>query len=246
MLALANLSFVSRMRDDLEGSEGYAREAVEVADRLGDDRASSGALMALGDAHTIRGEHELALERYEEAVALRTRLGDPLLVSDAVYNLGLAAYHAGDLDRARGAFERALAPARELGEVPHIAAAQFMLAVLDVLDDDPATAAGRARESLALYGSLGDARSRARCLVVLACAAAREAAHADAARLVGAAEALRAVDPVDDFERPLLDRYLPELEAELGARRLDELRAEGASLGPEDVSAGLVTITTTD
>ena len=246
VLALANLSFVSRMRDDLEQSERYAREAVEVAGRLGDDRASSGALMALGDAHTIRGEHELALERYEEAVALRTRLGDPLLVSDAVYNLGLAAFHAGDLDRARNAFERALAPARELGEAPHIAAAQFMLAELDVLDDDPGTAAGRARESLALYGSLGDDRSRARCLVVLACAAAAEGAHEDAARLVGAAAALRADDPIDDFERPLLDRYVPELESELGVRRLDELRAAGASLELEDVAAGLVTITTTD
>ena len=107
-------------------------------------------------------------------------------------------------------------------------------------------AAGRARESLALYGSLGDDRSRARCLVVLACAAAADGANEDAARLVGAADALRAVDPVDDFERPLLDRYVPELEADLGAPRLDELRAEGASLAPEDVTAGLVTITTTD
>jgi hypothetical protein len=121
-----------------------------------------------------------------------------------------------------------------------------MLAVLDVLEDDPRTAAGRARESLALYGSLGDDRSRARCLVVLACAAAADGANEDAARLVGAADALRAVDPVDDFERPLLDRYVPELEADLGAPRLDELRAEGASLAPEDVTAGLVTITTTD
>jgi hypothetical protein len=121
-----------------------------------------------------------------------------------------------------------------------------MLAVLDVLDDDPRTAAGRARESLALYGSLGDDRSRARCLVVLACAAAAEGAREDAARLVGAAEALRVVDPVDDFERPLLDRYVPELEAELGARRLNELRVEGTSLGPEEVASGLVTITTTE
>jgi predicted ATPase/class 3 adenylate cyclase len=233
VLALSNLSFVSQMRGDPEGAERFAQEAVRVANELGDDRASSGALMALGDVHSLKREHDLALTRYEEAVALRRRLGDPLLVSDAVYNLGLAAFRAGDHARARRAFDEALPGVRELGEAPHIAAAQFMLAELDMLEGDAASAGRRARESLALYTDLEDSRSRARCLVVLACAAAAEESPEEAARALGAADALRGHDPPDDFERPLLDRMLPELAAALDEQAVADLRAEGARLGTD-------------
>ena len=242
VLALSNLSFVSQMRDDAESAEQFAREAVTVAEGLGDARASSGALMALGDVHSLKEEHDLALARYEEAVALRRRLGDPLLVSDAVYNLGVAAFRAGDHGRARRAFDEALPGVRELGEAPHIAAAQFMLAELDVLEGDSAAASSRVRESLALYTDLEDSRSRARCLVVLACVVAAEESPEDAARALGAAEALRRDEPPDDFERPLIDRLLPELVAVLGEPGLADLVADGARLGP-DVSLPTVVAT---
>jgi predicted ATPase/class 3 adenylate cyclase len=241
VFALSNLSFVHQMQDDVTGAERYAQEAVRVAEELGDDRASSGALMALGDVHSLKEEHDLALARYEEAVALRRRLGDPLLVADAVYNLGLAAFRAGDRERARRGFEEALSGARDLGEAPHIAAAEFMLAELDALEGDAASAGERARESLALYTDLGDSRSRARCLVVLAYVAAAEDSPEDAARALGAAEGLRGDDPLDDFERPLVERCAPALETALGEHRLAQLRAEGARLGPDGVRRTVVT-----
>jgi predicted ATPase len=231
VFALSNLSFVSQLLDDVEGAERFAREAVRVAEELGDDRASSGALMALGDVHSVQGQHDLALARYEEAVALRMRLGDLLLVSDGIYNLGMAAFRGGDNARARRAFEDALRTVRDLGEVPHIAAAQFMLAELDILEDDPASARERARESLAHYTGLGDTRSQARCLAILACAAAADGLFEDAARSLGHATALRGDEPVDDFERPLLDRWVPELVAALGEQGLAGLEAEGARIG---------------
>ena len=241
VFALSNLSFVSRMRDDVDAAERYAREAVSVAGALDDDRAQSAALMALGDVHTIQDQHELALARYEEAVALRKRLGDPLLVADGVYNLGLAAFHAGDLAHGRQAFEESLALARGVGEAPHIAAAQFMLADLDILAGDSSGAQERARESLALYTGLEDDRSRARCLVILAGAAAADGALEEAARLMGAAGALRADEAPDDFEQPLLDRFEPELVAALGVKRVGELGLEGARLGNEALASNIVT-----
>jgi predicted ATPase/class 3 adenylate cyclase len=246
VFALSNLSFVLQMQGDVAGAERFAQEAVEVAGLLDDGRASSGALMALGDVLSVQGEHALALERYEEAVALRRRLGDSLLVSDAVYNLGLAAFRAGDQARARRAFEEALPAVRDLGEAPHTAAAQFMLAELDVLEGDTASAADRARESLALYTDLDDPRSRARCLVVLACVASSDGSPEDAARALGAADALRGEDPLDDFERPLVERCLPALEATLGEDRLAELRDEGSRLGPDAVRRTVVALSSAE
>ncbi len=227
MSALANLSFVALRQNNLDRALELAESALDVARELANPRATSAALMALGDVSSAQGDHEAALARYEEAVELRSTLGDPLLVADATYNLGMAALQGGDNVRAREAFEDALALARELHERPHVAAAQFMLALLDVLAGN-ARAADRIRESLDFYTEVDDDRSRARCLLVLAGAAVAARSFENAARLVGAAEALRDAQAPDMFEVPVLERYLPELERALGERTLSELKAEGA------------------
>lgn len=240
VLALSYLSFYARMQGDIDAAEPLAQEAVTIAADLDDDRARSAALTVLGDVYSAQGKHELALERYEEAVALRIRFGDPLLVTDAVYNLGMVAFHAREYTRAREAFSDSLAQARELGEAPYVAAAQLMLAELDLLDGEGALAATHARESLVLYTELEDDRSRARCLVVLAGAAAEESAFETAARLIGAAEAARGTDAPDEFELPALERYLPELEAVLGAEAFADLATEGRAMGGRELAAEVV------
>ena len=114
-----------------------------------------------------------------------------------------------------------------------------MLAELDALGGNSAAAADRARESLAVYTALEDDRSCARCLVLLADAAAAEESFDDAARMLGAADALRGDLPVDIFERPVLEQCIPQLEAELGSSRFSELREEGArsahTVGARDI-----------
>ncbi|HEU5489772.1 MAG TPA: tetratricopeptide repeat protein [Gaiellaceae bacterium] len=230
ILALSYLSFFSRMQGDVDVAQDYAHEAVAAASRLDDDRARSAAATVLGDVYSARGEHDLALAQYEQAVELRIRFGDPLLVTDAIYNLGVAAFHARDFGRARKAFATSLGQARELGEASYVAAGQLMLAELDLLEGAAEVAASRARESLTLYTDLVDGRSRARCLVVLAGAAAESGSPATAARLLGAATAARGTDEPDEFELPVLERYLRAVEAQLGQPAFDELEREGRSL----------------
>ena len=156
-------------------------------------------------------------------------------MADAVYNLGMAAFHAQDLERAQRAFASALVQSRQLGERPYVAAAQLMLAEICLIEGDAQVAAMRAEESLDLYASLGDDRSRARCLVVLAGTAAAGGSFETAARLVGAAEAARGMDAPDEFERPVLERVLPELERRFDRPTWEHLLAEGRS-GTEIVS----------
>jgi predicted ATPase/DNA-binding SARP family transcriptional activator len=246
VVGLSLLSFASLRRDEPDEAQALAERALEIASELADPSATATALMALGDVGWVRGEHKRALVQYEEAVTLRRALGDPGNVLDAVYNLGMVAFQGESFERAREAFEEALGLARSLGEALHIAAAQFMLADLDLHADDPSSARERAREALALYSEFGDNRSRARCLVVLAGAAAAEGSLEEAARMLGAAEAFRAGEPVDSFELPILRRYEPELESALGDRTLARLKAMGARSGPETVVAEVVATVTTE
>ena len=108
VVSLSYLSFVALRRDAAELAESLAREGLQVAKSLRDDRIIASALMALADVDWFRGDYDQALGRYDEAVALSRTVGDQLLVVDAVYNSGMAAFQAAELDRARQAFEEAL------------------------------------------------------------------------------------------------------------------------------------------
>lgn len=230
IIALNYLSFVSLRRDDTTAAASHASRAFELAAPIGDPRTTVTALVAVADVDWVREDYDQALERYDEAVALSREVGDQLLVTDTVYNAGMAAFQAGQLARARVSFDEALAIARELGEAPHTAAAEFMLGQLAALSAEPEAALKHGRRSLDLYSELEDDRSSARCLVVLAGAAVAVSRFEDAARLLGAAAALRREEKPDVFETAVLDRYLPELDAALGTAR-GELESEGARLG---------------
>ena len=48
---------------------------------------------------------------------------------------------------------------------------------------------------------------------------------------MGAATAARGTDEPDEFELPVLERFMPAVEARLGQLAFDELEREGRSLG---------------
>jgi predicted ATPase/class 3 adenylate cyclase len=233
VFTLSELAFIALRKDEPERAAGLGEEALAAARELGDDRAASGALMGLGGAESLLGNHERALEHYEEAVELRRALGDPLLVTDSMYNLGVAAFLAGDTTRARTALEESLALARELGEAIHTAESLYMLGELDLLAGDAHAAETRIRESLTIHTQLEADRHRAACLLALAGVALSEGAPEVGARLLGAAEALRGSSALEPSERVVLEEFEPRIEAELGENRFAELRTEGARLGSE-------------
>ena len=240
VLALSYLSFYATRRGEISSALQLAQEAVGIAEGLDDHRASSAALSALGDVYTAQGEHALAVGQYEEVAAIRARLGDPLLLLDATYYLGKAAFHASDPVRARRELARTLERARELGEAPYVAAAQLLLALIELEAGDAARAAESAREALGLYTQLEDDRSRARCVVVLAASAIVEGRYEAAARMLGAADAARGESLPDEFEAPVLDRYVAELEERLDADVLRALLTEGRASGDEAVGLAVV------
>ena len=99
----------------------------------------------------------------------------------------------------------------------------------------------QARESLEIYAEVENDRDRAECIVVLAGIAVARGSLEQAARLLGAADAIRGEAPMDRYELAAIERYDAELEAALGPERLAQLRLEGAGIGPVDLDREVVT-----
>ena len=240
VFVLAELGWIMLERGDPERAQELCEEALAVARAAGDPRAISSALNYLADIFSAQDDNRRALETQEEALAIRRTLDDPLLVADSTYNLGISAFENGEIERAREAFEESFALAQKLGDVLHTAAAGFMLAELDLLAGDVEHVEKRIMGSLAVYTEVESNRDRAECLVVLAGLAVARGSFEDAARLFGAAEALRGDSPVNRFERPVIDRFEHDFEAALPEGERMKLRAEGARLGTEVVPRDVV------
>jgi DNA-binding SARP family transcriptional activator/tetratricopeptide (TPR) repeat protein/DNA-binding XRE family transcriptional regulator len=138
-------------RDRLEDADEHTREAVRLANALGDWRAISMTLVQAGRVRLRLGDHAGAAARAEQALELVTRHDDPV---GEVWCLVLAAdvaRHRGRLDDAHRMAGRARSNGREAGRPDAEAAATVLLAAVELARGDLAAARAAATAALALH-----------------------------------------------------------------------------------------------
>jgi tetratricopeptide (TPR) repeat protein len=158
--------------------------------------------------------YEAARELHEEALATRREIGDLSGVAASLGNLGLVASARGDYEAARDRLEESLATSRDLGNKLFIAHSLDNLGRVAHARCDYAAARTLHEESLGLRRELGDKRGIAFSLEAFGLLAAATQQSERAARLFGAAEALREAVSV-----PLTRSERNEMEAPVAALR---------------------------
>jgi tetratricopeptide (TPR) repeat protein len=239
VFALCELAWAAEEQGDIEAAEALADEALTEARAFDDSRALSAALSTLGDMACERRDYEGARALYAESLELRRRLDDPLLIVSTANSLGWSAKLEGDLDAAEAALGECLSLAREIGDKPNTASALCMLGEVALSSGDLALAADRLAEAHELYEELHNSRLRAECLHGLGGVAAAQGRAADAARLWGAADALRAESESEltSSERQVEERYGVVAREELGQVQYERLRREGRGADVRDLLA---------
>jgi predicted ATPase/class 3 adenylate cyclase len=204
-----------------QGDTGQAtillEEALALGREAGDRWSLALALLNLGGVASNRGDYERAMEQLEECLALSRGLGDAGLLSAALISLGYEFLLQGDHERATALNAEAAA----------------------LLRGDDEQARDLLKESLALSGELGDGLNAAESLDGLACTAAARGEAGRAARLFGAAEALREAMgiPLPSAARALREPY-----TRAARSRLDEVEwtrrwEEGRAMSQEEAVA---------
>jgi predicted ATPase len=166
------------------------------------------ALTNLGRTALKRGDTETAGSHFAESLALCRELGDQWGIGNAMSNFGLIALSLGDYVAARSFLEQGLAIRRQLGNKPDIAWSISHLGTVGARQGEYVAARSLLEEGLSLWRELGDRESVAVCLEALAAVAGGEGQPERAARLCGAAAALRKAIGVprppadqDDYDR---------------------------------------------
>ncbi len=244
--ALNNLGMVAYQRGEYDRAEALLEEALGLYGDLVEQPHLARTLGNLGIVARARGDAERAAGLHERALTLARAVGHREVIGWALNILGGIARDRGEHDRAAVLLEESIDVYRAMGHKWRAAMALRTLADVEQLRGNPARSAALYRECLGLYQDLGlgDKSGVALCLAGLAGAAAMEGLRARAARLGGAAAALREagnapLDPTDQggFERQLraarpglADEKLASAWAEGGATPLERVVDDALSL----------------
>lgn len=234
--ALRAAGRVSTVLGDVKAAYVYYSEAVELANRMGDQQNGVYAMLGMANLYLLEGNLEAALREYDLCLAILTELGSDSGISSVLNNMAIIAMHSGDLNRAVQLFRESITKSRELGDKDRTAVALDSLGRAYTRLGDISQARRCIYESLALNMELGDAWNIAYGLVSLAEAAYAQNDYARTAKLMGAAEANydNVRGRLDRFDGATFDKCRDSSEEALGAVGFASAWAEGLKLTPQE------------
>jgi predicted ATPase/DNA-binding SARP family transcriptional activator len=189
--ALMTAGILAEQQEEPDVASAIYTECLELRRALGDDAGVGATLNNLASVALNREDYENARQLYEESLGKARAAGDPEGVASALCNLGEIALVSREYHGALPLFEESLAAARELKHAWGCALVLGNIGVVRIELGELHAGVVALAEALQLYGELSDPAGAAATLDRLAGALARAGKGATAARLLGAATAVR-------------------------------------------------------
>jgi tetratricopeptide (TPR) repeat protein len=202
---------------------------------LGDTFGIADVMYRSGEALSDMGDYAGAMARFEESLVLFRSVGTRYGVAYVLLNQGSSALGMAQLEQAKELTARSLALFREIGDRRCISNALMQLADVAREQRDYLQAFIQYRESLTAHWELNTRPNIARCLEAMAILARAQGLWDRAARLHGAASALRetmgsVMVPVD---RARHNECVAAVRGQLGAETFMACEGEGRAMSLE-------------
>jgi len=213
-------------------AEDLLLRAREDSEQRGDMRRAAIACAFLGHVARAQGQWDASAEWHRRAAAGFHEGGNAQGEAWARHDLGLLARDRGDLDGAVTLLRASLREFRELHYQWAVAWSAWGLGTALCARGEPDEACPLLGEALRIYREVNDPRGVAQCLEALAQIASERAHYETAARLIGAAAALRALmaAPPPDAEQARTSAVERALARALGPEAADRLVQAGRSM----------------
>lgn len=218
------------------GAEGFAKEALQLAQSIGDQNGISNAFVTLGLIATASGKLDEAKSALTEGYTQAKAMGNIGLMNRAQVQLAEIAQTQGDVARATTLLEEALVSAQTIGMTWDIAIIMVLLGHLACQQQNYALAKARYRESLLLYRAFNSPNYIALCLEGLTAAVCGEGHFAKAARLCAVAAALReqVQAPLPPAERATFEQTVAIAKVAIGEPTFEKEWAAGIKLTQDE------------
>jgi len=238
-LSLNNWGVVAYERGDYERARALHEESAALRRELGDTVGLGASLNRLGMVLREQGDLARATALFEESLALRREAGEKQGIARSLITLGHAARDRGDLARAAALYEESMALHDELGDKHGLALVLNYAGATAYRRGDHRRAAALYKEGLALAAASRHPVGVAASLEGLAAVASGTDRPVEAARLLGAACALRACHgtPVPPSEQADNERTVALARRALGDEAFASAWARGQTLSLEQAVA---------
>ena len=236
---LDEMSHLALLQGDYPRATALATESLAIFRMLGDRRHIATALERQGTVALEQSDYERALPLLEECLQLTRALEDPGGVASALNLLGMAELERGNVQRSLACFEESLAIVRHLDHSLSLAWTLRNLGWAMLAAGAAGAAEAHFRESLALYHELGSIDGVAIPLEGLSGVAAARGQPRRAARLLGAAAAIRAAVgmPLSPNAQAIYERLLASARAQLDPSAWEAELAHGRAMSVEQAVA---------
>ncbi len=232
------LGHIAQRQGDYAAAKSFFAQALELYRGLNDPRNTAGMSLNRGVTAFEQGDYETAYRLTEASLTVFRQLRDTHGLTTALLNLGNTLLETGNLDRARAYFEEAIALERSLGSGNVAIPLGGLGRALRRLGDLKGARACFA-ESLQLRLQAGDRRGVAVTLTNFAHIFQDDHRPDRAARLLGAAEAIRKAigAPIHPNRREEYEQLLAGVRAALSEEGFATAWAAGSVLTPEQAAA---------
>jgi predicted ATPase/DNA-binding XRE family transcriptional regulator len=227
---------LAERQGDNSSSQPLLEESLALARKIDDKPLLALVLHNLSNLAAYHGDYATGHTLAEESLAIRSEMGDRWGMANVLHNLGFQAGAMGDYAASRAFYEQSLDISRELDDKWGIAYSLDGLG-LRILDQrDYALAYSLIQEGLTLRRELDDKSGIARSLERLARIAGRGGQPVRAARLFGAAEALRQKEdiPIMPVDYPTYEKTVVEAHTQLDEAEWAKAWQEGQAMTVED------------
>jgi non-specific serine/threonine protein kinase len=233
------LGDAARLRGDYERAAELLEKGLALHREAGDTRGIAWSLGNLANVSSDRGAYERAKELYEEGLTLSRGLGGSELLGAYLISLGDEYLLEGNLERATELNEEAAEMYRKRGRRGLLQIALDNLGWAALIRGDHQKAEALHVESLVLCRELGDKLIGLESIEGLACVAGAGGAAERAARLLGAAEALREAAGYQQATRTraLREPYVTAARTRTGEEAWTTAWEEGRSMSFEEAIA---------
>ncbi|HLY22673.1 MAG TPA: LuxR C-terminal-related transcriptional regulator [bacterium] len=223
------------IQGDYERAKQLSEQSLTLSQDLGDRYGIAFGVASLGLHAYLKGDLEEAAQCLDRSLRLARELQDKWLVSLVLNILGRTVDRRGDPALARQHLDEGLRLADGIGDRWLVSLLHTSLGVVSLHQRDAVPAAKHFNDSLGLARDLGDQWGIAWNLEGLAAVAVTAGDHERAARLLGAADALRKVinTPLTPSERADLERTLAAARAALSEADIAAAWAKGAAMRPD-------------
>ena len=249
--ALLGAATLASEQGDYQSAAAFLQKSRALSVQLGDRHGLALSTTGFGILASRQGDYASARSYHEESLSLARQLGDELLINLGVNNLGAVALNLGDYASARPPLEESVRLARRRGDKWILGTSLKNLGTVASQQGDHGSARPLHAEALTLKWEIGDKRGVAECFEALAVVEGAQGSAERAARLLGAAEALReAIDaPIIQALRAIYLRTLDSVRSALTKEAFAASWAAGKAMPLEeaiDYALALATRVSTD